>query len=207
MTTRIIMRPAQADVLFDNGAAPTMHEHLISCLVENHPGVLARISGMFSARGFNIESLAVGTTHDPTVSRITIACPGDDRVIKQILKQLHKLIDVIQVADLSEKEHVERELMLVKVACTSPSRSEIMQVCDIFRARIIDVDHACLTIEITGTTRKNEAILEMFEPFGVLEMTRTGRIALHRGTHVLTVPGEHAEEDNSDDDTRKTADK
>jgi acetolactate synthase I/III small subunit len=169
-------------------AAQNVHMHLISCLVENHPGVLARISGMFSSRGYNIESLAVGTTNDPSISRVTMACPGDDRIIEQIVKQLRKIIDVIRVTDMNEKSHVERELMLIKVACEGSVRSEVMQICDIFRARIVDVSHACLVIEVSGTPRKNEALLELFEPFGILEMTRTGRVALHRGPEVLRVP-------------------
>ena len=166
----------------------TIHDHLLSVLVENHPGVLARISGMFSTRGYNIESLAVGTTHDPSSSRITIACKGDDRVVEQIIKQLRKMIDVIQIVDLSGSEHVERELMLVKVRCESGTRSELMQICDIFRARIIDVAHTTLVIEVSGSPDKNEALLALFEPFGILEMTRTGRIALHRGTQTLNLP-------------------
>ena len=175
------------DVYSSDGAAAVVHPHLISCLVENHPGVLARISGMFTSRGYNIESLAVGTTHDPAVSRVTVACPGDDRILEQIIKQLGKLIDVISVVDLSETSHVERELMLIKVACADQSRSEVMQICDIFRARIVDVAHECLVIEVSGTPKNNEALLELFAPFGILEMTRTGRIALHRGAQVLNL--------------------
>lgn len=179
---------SDSGVYSSNGAAQSVHQHLVSCLVENNPGVLTRISGMFSSRGYNIESLAVGTTHDPSISRVTMACPGDDRIIEQIVKQLRKLIDVIRVVDLSERSHVERELMLIKVACAGTSRSEVMQICDIFRARIVDVDHECLIIEVSGTPAKNEALMELFEPFGILEMTRTGRIALHRGPEVLRVP-------------------
>ncbi|MCL5269166.1 MAG: acetolactate synthase small subunit [bacterium] len=177
-------------VIDTNERAVAIHEHLVTCLVENHPGVLARISGMFSSRGYNIESLAVGTTHDPSISRITIACRGDDRIIEQILKQLSKLIDVIRVVDVSQSSHVERELMLVKVAATGAARSEIMQICDIFRARIVDVHHDCLVIEVSGTTSKNEALMELFERFGILEMTRTGRIALNRGPEILSVAEE-----------------
>ena len=163
------------------------HQHLVACLVENHPGVLARISGMFASRGYNLESLAVGTTEDPTTSRITIAVPGEDQIIGQIIKQLAKLAEVIHVEDLSEKDHVERELMLVKVNCSKENRSEVMQICDIFRARIVDVHHDCLIIEVSGTLAKNRALQELFEPFGIIEMTRTGRIALHRGTHRMSL--------------------
>jgi acetolactate synthase-1/3 small subunit len=164
------------------------HEHLIACLVENHAGVLARISGMFSQRGYNIESLAVGTTQNTAISRITIALRGDDTVLTQIIKQLGKMVDVIRVIDISGREHVERELMLVKVACDEQTRSQIMQICDIFRARIVDVSRTSLVIEVSGTVPKNEALRELFEPFGILEMTRTGRVALHRGTEILRPP-------------------
>jgi acetolactate synthase-1/3 small subunit len=177
--------PQGAETKPRNGSSAAATPHLVSVLVENHPGVLARISGMFSTRGYNIESLAVGTTHDPSVSRITLACPGDDQVIAQIIKQLRKMVDVIQVLDLHGQPHVERELMLVKVACTGQTRSEIMQVCDIFRARIVDVAPDSLVIEVSGSCDKNEALLELFEPFGITEMTRTGRIALHRGHEAL----------------------
>ena len=169
-------------------ARPLWHSHIISCLVENHPGVLAHISGMFSSRGYNIESLAVGTTRDPSISRITIVCPGDDAIIEQIIKQLRKLIDVIRVVDISQSEHVERELMLIKVTATSETRSEIMQITNIFRARIVDVHPECLAIEVVGTLDKNEALLDLFRPFGIVEMTRTGRVALHRGPEALRLP-------------------
>ena len=179
---------SDSGVYYSNGGVHHEHMHLVCCLVENNPGVLARISGMFSSRGYNIDSLAVGTTHDPSISRLTMACIGDDSIIEQIIKQLRKLIDVIRVVDLSEKSHVERELMLIKVACSGSNRSEIMQICDIFRARIVDVDHDCLIIEVSGTPKKNEALQELFEPFGILEMTRTGRIALQRSAEILRVP-------------------
>lgn len=168
-------------------AAP-VHEHLISVLVENQPGVLAHISGMFAARGFNIASLAVGATTDRTVSRITIVCRGDDRVVEQIVKQLRKIIDVIRVVDLFEKDHVERELIMIKTACTKATRSEIMQIVDIFRARIIDVHHDSVIVETSGTLAKNNALLELLEPFGLLEITRTGRIALFRGPDFMKIP-------------------
>jgi acetolactate synthase I/III small subunit len=164
------------------------HEHLISCLVENHSGVLARISGMFSSRGYNIESLAVGTTHDPTISRITIVCRGDDRIVEQIIKQLRKLIDVIRVQDISETSHIERELMLVKVRSTFQTRGEIMQICEIFRAQVVDIHHECLTIRVVGSTQKNEALVDMLGKFGIMEMARTGRVALARGPEILSIP-------------------
>lgn len=164
------------------------NEHLIACLVENHPGVLSRISGMFSSRGYNIESLAVGVTSDPTVSRITIVARGDDAVVDQIIKQLNRLVDVINVLEIGGHNHVQRELMLVKVKADGRTRSEVMQICDIFRSRIIDVSSDYLIIETSGTTEKNEALLEMFRPFGIVEINRTGRIALHRGAETLRVP-------------------
>lgn len=166
----------------------TTHEHVIAVLVENHPGVLARISGMFASRGYNIESLAVGTTQHPAISQITVALRGEDKVIGQILQQLSKMVDVIRVVDMSGSSHVERELMLIKVASDERKRSEIMQICDIFRGRIVDVGHDSLVIEVVGTLDKNEALRELFEPFGILEMTRTGRIAIQRGVEVLCPP-------------------
>lgn len=174
--------------MIPNNHTQTDHEHVIAVLVENHPGVLARISGMFAARGYNIESLAVGTTQHPTVSQITVALRGEDKVISQIVQQLSKMVDVIRVMDMSDHVHIERELMLIKVASNERRRSEIMQICDIFRARIVDVGHESLVIEVVGTLDKNEALRELFEPFGILEMTRTGRVAVQRGVEVLRPP-------------------
>ncbi|MBI1784996.1 acetolactate synthase small subunit [Candidatus Sumerlaeota bacterium] len=174
--------------LYSGIKSSPVHEHLISALVENRPGVLARISGMFAARGFNIASLAVGATTDSSVSRMTIVCIGDDRVIEQIIKQLRKIIDVIRVVDLREREHVERELMLIKVQSNAQNRSEIMQIVDIFRGRIIDVHHESLMVEISGTLDKNSALIELLEPFGIVELARTGRIALFRGPDALRMP-------------------
>ena len=158
-------------------AGAANHVHIISVLVENHAGVLARISGMFSARGYNISSLAVGETIDPTVSRMTIAASGDDTIIEQIIKQLRKLIEVIRVVDLTEKRFVDRELVLVKVRADAQTRAELIQLAEIFRARIVDVAHECLTIEIVGDQGKIAAIVEMLGSFGILEIARTGRIA------------------------------
>lgn len=174
--------------MIPNNSSQTSHEHVIAILVENHAGVLARISGMFAARGYNIESLAVGTTQHPAISQITVALRGEDKVIGQILQQLSKMVDVIRVVDMSDTSHVERELMLIKVASNERKRSEIMQICDIFRGRIVDVAHESLVIEVVGTLDKNEALRELFEPFGILEMTRTGRIAIQRGVEVLCPP-------------------
>jgi len=156
-------------------------KHTLAVLVENKPGVLARVSGLFSRRGFNIESLAVGTTEDPDTSRMTIVVRGDDRVLAQVTSQLGKLIDVISVSDLPASESVDRGLALIKVAADSGTRSEIMQIADIFRAKIIDVGSETLIIEVTGDKSKIEAITNMLDGFGIRELVRTGRIAMSRG--------------------------
>jgi acetolactate synthase-1/3 small subunit len=157
------------------------HEHVLTTLVENQPGVLARISGLFSARGFNIDSLAVGETEDPTVSRMTIVVRGDDRILEQVSKQLNKLIDVIKVQDYSGEDFVQRELILIKVNAESKSRAEIMQIADVFRARIVDVSQKTLTLELTGDQGKIRAMVDLLKPFGIKEIARTGRIAMSRG--------------------------
>jgi len=154
--------------------------HIISVEVENRFGILARISSLFSARGFNIDSLAVGETEDPTVSRITMVVPGDDQIIEQVIKQLRKLIDVIKVVDLTNQDTVERELVLVKVNAKRADRAEIMRIVDIFRARIVDVHPFSFTIEATGTEDKIKGILTLLRPFGVKKLVRTGKIALAR---------------------------
>jgi acetolactate synthase-1/3 small subunit len=156
-------------------------QHIISVLVENRFGVLANISSLFSARGFNIDSLAVGETHDPSISRMTIVVTGDDRIIQQVNKQLNKLIDVIKVIDLTEEEHVERELMLMKVSHSTRTRSEIIQLVEIFKARIVDFNPKTLTIEIVGSFDKILAFMDIMRSFGIKEVARTGRIALVRG--------------------------
>ena len=156
--------------------------HTLAVLVENKPGVLARVSGLFSRRGYNIESLAVGTTEDPMISRMTIVVAGDDRVLAQVMSQLGKLIDVISISDLPSSESVERELTLIKVAADDTvTRSEIMQIVDIFRAKIIDVGSETLIIEVTGDEGKIRAIEHMLGRFGIKELVRTGRIAMNRG--------------------------
>ena len=158
-----------------------MEEHIITALVENHFGVLARISGLFSARGYNIDSLAVGETHDRTISRMTIVVTGDEAIIQQVIKQLTKQIDVIKVTDVTEEEHVERELMLIKVSHTKTTRSEITQLVGIFKARIVDFNPKNILIEIVGTKDKVMAFMDIMRPFGIKEVARTGRIALNRG--------------------------
>ncbi|TGC11549.1 acetolactate synthase small subunit [Methanolobus halotolerans] len=155
--------------------------HTLSVLVENKHGVLTRVAGMFSRRGYNIDSLTVGITEDPTISRMTIVVKGDDDVLEQVTKQLNKLIDVIRVTDLKSEETVERELALFKVSSDVNNRSEIMQIADIFRARIIDVAPRSVIIEVTGDETKIDAIEQLFRPFGIKEMVRTGKVALRRG--------------------------
>ena len=158
-------------------------KHTISVLVENKPGVLARVSGLFARRGFNIESLAVGTTEDESVSRMTIVAQGDDNVLEQITKQLYKLIDVIKVFDIPKDVAVERELMLIKVSCNEKTRPEIIEIVDIFRGRIVDVSEGAVTIEMTGEESKIEGILKLLKKFGIKELIRTGKIALQRGSN------------------------
>ncbi len=154
--------------------------HTISVKVENKFGVLARIAGMFSGRGFNIDSLNVGPTMDPGTSRMTIVVRGDDKVLEQVTKQLHKLVDVITVTDFRDNEYVDRELVLLRVNADSQTRPEIMQICDIFRAKIIDVQATKLAIEITGNESKVTKFLDLMSNFGVSEVTRTGKVALAR---------------------------
>jgi acetolactate synthase-1/3 small subunit len=161
--------------------------HVISVLVENEFGVLARVAGLFSGRGFNIESLSVAETMDATVSRITLVTRGDDQVLEQIEKQLNKLICVIKVTDFTETEHVERELVLVKVNADERTRGELANIADIFRAKIIDVSRQSYIVEITGTEDKVTAFIELLRPLGIQEIVRTGKVAMFRGTRLLTV--------------------
>lgn len=154
--------------------------HTISILVENKFGVLTRVAGMFSGRGFNIDTLNVGPTLDASASRMTIVVRGDDKVLEQVNKQLEKLVDVIDVQDFRDEEYVDRELVLLRVNATSKTRAEVMQICDIFRAKIVDVQSASLSIEVTGDESKIDKFLQLMKPFGILELSRTGRIALPR---------------------------
>lgn len=161
--------------------------HTISLLVENKFGVLARIAGLFSARGYNIDSLSVGTTHDPDVSRMTIVVKGDQRILEQVEKQLNKLVDVITVADYQDTPHLERDLMLVKVSADKSTRNELIQICDIFRAKIVDVGVDSVIIEMTGDEEKIEAILRLLRPFGIKETCRTGIVAMARGSKGISI--------------------
>lgn len=156
-------------------------KHTLTVLVQNRPGVLTRVAGLFSRRGYNIESLAVGRTEKPEVSRMTIVVDGDDPVIEQVCKQLYKLIDVIKLSDITEDEYVDRELILIKVNADPSTRGEIMQIVEIFRARIVDIARNSLIIECTGDEGKIDAIEASLRPFGIREVVRTGKIAMLRG--------------------------
>ena len=159
----------------------TGRKHILSILVENKPGVLTRIAGLFARRGFNIDTLAVGPTDDPTLSRITVTLDGAMHPIDQVTKQLHKLVNVIKIRDLEPAETVARELALFKLSADGPSRGEIMQIVEIFRGKIIDVTKRSVIVEVTGTRDKIEAFERLVRPFGLIEMARTGEIAISRG--------------------------
>jgi acetolactate synthase-1/3 small subunit len=154
--------------------------HTISVLVENKFGVLTRIAGLFSGRGYNIDTLNVAPTQDPQSSRMTIVTRGDDATVEQIVKQLNKLVEVLHVQDFRDLECIDRELVLVKVAVRSETRAEVMQITDIFRAKIVDVQSQSLTIEITGNENKVEKFIELMQPYGLIELTRSGKVALPR---------------------------
>jgi acetolactate synthase-1/3 small subunit len=156
-------------------------KHTLSVMVENKPGVLARVAGLFSRRGFNIDSLAVGITEDPKVSRMTITVDGKEQPIEQVTKQLHKLINVIKITDLDPVNMVARELALIKVKSEPKNRGEVVQIAEIFRARILDVSRKTMTLEVTGSNEKIEAMEKLLWPLGVVEVVRTGRIAIERG--------------------------
>jgi acetolactate synthase I/III small subunit len=159
--------------------------HIISLLMENEAGALSRVAGLFSARGYNIESLTVATTEDPTLSRMTIVTSGSDAVIEQINKQLNKLIEVVAVMDLSDGDHIERELMLVKLRAEGEAREELKRMADIFRGRVIDVSESTYTIELTGTGTKLESFLQAIDRKLILETVRTGASGIGRGKRVL----------------------
>jgi acetolactate synthase-1/3 small subunit len=159
--------------------------HTIALIVENRPGVLVRIAGLFSRRGFNIDSLTVGATDNPDYSRMTITVDGDEVVLEQVTKQLNKLINVIRVSELDPAESVERELVMIKVAAKKEDRSEIMQIVSVFRAKIIDVSPRSMIIEVTGSQDKVEAMVRLLRQFGIKEMARTGRVSMVRGAKVV----------------------
>lgn len=164
-----------------------MKKHILSVLVENHSGVLSKVSGLFSRRGFNIDSLTVGTTENPEISRMTIALSGDEYIVEQITKQLNKLIDVIKIVDIYESKSVLRELALVKVTATNETRSTIIENVNIFRGHIVDIQKSSMTVEVTGDFDKVSAFIETMKPFGIKEMVRTGVTAIERGSNIISV--------------------
>jgi acetolactate synthase-1/3 small subunit len=164
-----------------SGPGRTGRKHILSILVENKAGVLTRVAGLFARRGFNIDTLSVGPTDDDQVSRITITLDGATHPIDQVTKQLHKLINVLKIRDLEPSETVARELALFKVAADGTQRAEIMQICEIFRGKVVDVTKRSIIVEVTGTNDKIEAFERMVRPFGLIEMMRTGEIAIARG--------------------------
>ncbi len=168
--------------------------HIISVLVENEFGVLSRVAGLFSGRGFNIESLCVAESLDPTVSTMTLVTSGNDAIIEQVLKQLNKLINVIKVVDFKELDYVSREMVLVKVNADERSREEILRMVEIFRGKIIDVSPKTYTLLITGDDEKLKAFLTLIKPLGIKELVRTGPIAIARGDKVIKVKEKHSEE-------------
>ncbi|WFF40900.1 acetolactate synthase small subunit [Salinicola endophyticus] len=161
--------------------------HIISILLENEPGALSRVVGLFSQRNFNIETLNVAPTEDPSLSRLTVTTVGDDRVIEQITKHLNKLIDVVKLVDLTEGNHIERELMLVKVKALGASRDEVKRTADIFRAQVVDVTPSVYTVQITGDAGKLDAFVQAMAPIGILEVARTGVSGIARGDKLLSL--------------------
>jgi acetolactate synthase-1/3 small subunit len=169
------------DELEAAGSLKTGRKHILSILVENKPGVLTRVAGLFARRAFNIDTLAVGPTADETISRITLTLDGAVHPIDQVTKQLHKLVNVLKIRDLEPEETLARELALFKLAVDGPQRTEVLQLCEIFGGRVVDVAKRSLVIELTGTDEKIEAFEALVRPFGLIEMTRTGEIAIARG--------------------------
>ncbi len=169
------------DELEAAGNVRTGRKHILSILVENKPGVLTRIAGLFARRGFNIDTLAVGPTDDERLSRITLTLDGATHPIDHVTKQLHKLINVLKIRDLEPEETLARELALFKVSADGANRAEVMQVCEVFRAKIVDLNRRSLTVEVTGTCEKLDAFERLIRPFGLIEMARTGEIAIARG--------------------------
>jgi acetolactate synthase-1/3 small subunit len=166
----------------------TVKQHVVSVLVENRAGTLSRVSGLFSRRGFNIDSLTVGETEDTSISRMTIAVTGADSVLEQIIKQLGKLVDVIAVRELESGSCLRREILLAKIGVDEKTRPAVIEIAGIFRSRVVDVSPATITLEATGDTEKLNGLLLLLRPYGILELARTGLVALERGRRVLEVP-------------------
>ncbi len=174
----------------------TSIKHTVAVLVENNPGVLTRVAGLFSRRGFNIESMAIGVTENPKISRMTISVEGDHKVLEQIEKQLNKLINVLKVADIAAEDSVSRELALIKVNAEPSRRAQILQIVDIFRAKVVDVGKKSMIIEITGDSEKVEALIQLVEEFGIKEVVRTGKIAMERGSKLVRIEKESEERES-----------
>jgi acetolactate synthase-1/3 small subunit len=160
-------------------------KHTLSVLLENNPGALSRVSGLFSGRGFNIESLCVAATLDPTLSHLTLTTRGDDFIIEQIIKQLNRLVDVYKVVDVSDGEYLEREMALIKIKAEDETRAEVLRMCDIFRCKVVDVSPKTYTVEVTGPKSKLNAVIELLRPIGIKEIAKTGIIAMQREKKTL----------------------
>jgi acetolactate synthase-1/3 small subunit len=181
---------------FNDGLQENPMRHVLSATVQNVPGVLAHVSGMLASRGYNIDSLAVGETENPHLSRMTFVVVGDDSVLEQVRKQLRKIVTVVEVVDISSQDYVERDLMLIKVSAANGNRSAVRELVDIFRGRIVDVGPEEVMIEIAGQERKIEAFIELMRPFGIRELVRSGRIAMVRGAR-KTGTAQKAEEEST----------
>lgn len=169
-------------------------KHVLSTLVQNEPGVLAHVAGMFAARGFNIDSLVVGRTEDPELSRMTIVVIGDDRVVEQVRKQLGKIVTVVKIRDFAEVEYVERDLMLIRIHAAPEKRTEVVDLVNLFRGRVVDVARTSVMVELSGTEEKVEAFIELVRPYGIRELARTGIIAMQRGEQRNKGQAEDAED-------------
>lgn len=180
LTPQQLIRKRAAGEPVEPGAPPQAQQHIINVLLENSMGALIRVVNMFSARGFNIDSVTVGVTDDPTISRICIVTSGNDRVISQIIRQLNRLVDTIEVDDVTGTDFVERELCMIKVRCTGEMRSEVLQINEIFRGRVVDVTPDILALEIVGPTKKVDAFVNLMRTHGIVEVARSGRVAMQR---------------------------
>ena len=180
LTAQQILRKRESGEPMFPDEKPQAHRHVISVLLENHDGALNRVVAMFSARGFNLDSVAVGETEDPTISRLTLVTEGNDRIIAQVIRQLNRLVDTLEVIDVTEEPHVERELCLLKVGYTSQNRAEIMDTVEIFRGKAIDINPDSMIFEVTGPTRKINAFIDLMHPHGIKEVARSGRVAMRR---------------------------
>ena len=186
------------------GQTPSQR-HILTLLVENRIGVLAKIAGLIAAKGYNMDSVSVGETMDNSVSRVTLVVHGDDWVMEQMVKQLNRVVDVIKVVDLTEEDFIEREMILVRVNADSPDRAEILRIADIFRAKVVDLTHRTYTLEVTGAEDKIQALLELLRPFGIKELGRTGRIAIGRANKSLPRKPERVAENGEDVEKKSSA--